>query len=90
MFRRNLKEHEENQYLSRQTLLRDTQIPEEGEDIRIWKALRNEVFSVSSFFLDSICKGGEQKRIKKSMEVQGPTYGCGFWMVCPPEKNAKS
>eukprot|EP00268_Persea_americana_P011367 TRINITY_DN14816_c0_g2_i2.p1 TRINITY_DN14816_c0_g2~~TRINITY_DN14816_c0_g2_i2.p1 ORF type:complete len:101 (+),score=13.35 TRINITY_DN14816_c0_g2_i2:516-818(+) len=50
MFRRNLKEHEENQILSLLCLLRDAQIPGEGEDTRIWKASRSGAFSVSSFY----------------------------------------
>ena len=51
IFKRNLKDMEERQFLSLLNLLRDVIIPEEGEDIRIWKASKDCSFSVLLFYL---------------------------------------
>ena len=71
-FRRNLKEHEENQFLSLQTLLRGPQIPEEGEDTRIWKASRNGVFSVSSFYSTLSAREGSKCGLASLWRFKAP------------------
>ena len=50
IFRRNLRDIEERQFLSLLNLLTDVLIPEEGEDSRIWKASIDNSFSVASFY----------------------------------------
>lgn len=49
LFRRNLREHE-SQFMSLLNLLRDIQIPVDGEDVRFWKALKSGSFSVTNFY----------------------------------------
>lgn len=49
ILRRNLKEHEEDQFISLINLLSGANIAE--GDVRVWKASKDGIFSVSSFSL---------------------------------------
>ena len=56
-FRRNLEDHEETQFISLLDILRDTQIPGEGGDTRIWRSSRSGSFCLLLLF-SSNCEGG--------------------------------
>ena len=76
IFRRNLRDIEEMQFVSLLNLLANVLISEEGEDNRIWIASKDCSFSVSSFY-SAISKRTEELPDKEHMEVQCPTKNCG-------------
>lgn len=80
-FSRNLKEREETQVISLLILLWDTQIPSEGEDIRIWKASRSGSFSISSFYSALTGREGGRSSLANIWRFKAPLRVVAFGWI---------
>ena len=72
ILRRNLKEHEETQFISLLNILNEVYIPERGEDKRVWNASNDRSFSVSSFFMAISKRSRERSVVTSIWKLKAP------------------
>ena len=82
IFRRNLRDIKERQFLSLLNLLKNVLIPEEGEDTRIWKASKDGSFSVASFYSANSTTLERRPQIKSNWNFKAtPRIVIYGWLV---------
>ena len=71
IIRRNLKDHEESQFISLLNLLNGVFIPNMGEDTRVWTTSKDGLFSVSSFFSAILNRLWEKNVVGSIWKIKG-------------------
>ena len=71
-FRRNLKDNEESQFIQFLNFLNGINIQDKGEDARVWEALKNGSFSVSSFFKAFLNNSRERSTVCSIWKLKAP------------------
>ena len=80
--RRNLKDHEESQFLSLHNILKGLHMVERGLDVRVWTASKDVYFSVSSFFSALSNTLREKKGVSTIWMIKAPLRVVIFgWMA---------
>ena len=86
IFRRNLKENEESQFISLLNFPNGVNIQDRGEDVRVWEASKNGSFSVSSFFKTILINSRERSALSSIWKLKAPLRS-SFRVVGTQEKD---
>ena len=88
IFRRNLTDIEERQFLALLNLLRDVLIPEEGGGCQDLESLERWFIFRIIIPLGHFHKDSEDIPDKEYLEVQGPTKNCGLLLASSPKTDS--
>ena len=87
ILRRNLKEHEEDEFISLINLLSGAYIAKGGEDVRVWKASKDAIFSISSFSLDLARRVVSKCSIGRTWKIKAQPRVVVFGWITPGKKD---